>query len=290
MLTSTVVITTYNRPEYLAEAVESVRCQSRLPDEVVVIDDGSTPPAVVTNTGSLTIRVVRQANSGLAAARNRGVAESRSDVVFFLDDDDVFAAARIDSALMHHERHDIVTCAQTTLDRRRASPPARTHQEIELTHASDLLSLTTPSFGATSVTRKEWVPLDESYLASQDVEWWVRMAEVHRSVLRIPEYGLLVRRHSGIRHGNGATARLHASMRILSEHAPFFSAHPRARSFRLARISIVSSATDRRRDAFRIAVLAILLRPSRPAVFALLLSVCPRTTKWLRRRSGDVDT
>jgi glycosyltransferase involved in cell wall biosynthesis len=83
-----VVITTYNHARFLTDAIESVLGQTRPVDEVVVVDDGSTddPDSIV--AGYPGVRLVRQANQGLAAARNSGLRAADTDKVIFLDADD----------------------------------------------------------------------------------------------------------------------------------------------------------------------------------------------------------
>jgi glycosyltransferase involved in cell wall biosynthesis len=86
-----VLIPCFNAADYLGEALESVFGQSRRADEVIVVDDGSTDASadVVRRYGAR-VRYVRQENGGIAAARNRGVAEASGDWVAFLDSDDVW--------------------------------------------------------------------------------------------------------------------------------------------------------------------------------------------------------
>ena len=83
-----VVITTYNHAHFLAEAIRSVLAQTERPLEILVVDDGSTddPDSVVNRFSD--VRLIRQANQGLAAARNIGLAAVRADKVAFLDADD----------------------------------------------------------------------------------------------------------------------------------------------------------------------------------------------------------
>jgi glycosyltransferase involved in cell wall biosynthesis len=84
----TVIITTYNRRQLLPKAIESVRdCGDDV--EVIVVDDASTDDTRNYCEGLSGIRYIRQEkNKGTAAARNRGIAESRAPYVAFLDDDD----------------------------------------------------------------------------------------------------------------------------------------------------------------------------------------------------------
>lgn len=91
------VIPTYNRGALVVRAVESVLAQTRPPDEIVVVDDGSTddtPARLAPYLGR--VRHVRQANAGGAAARNRGVAEASHPWIAFLDSDDVWDAGHLE--------------------------------------------------------------------------------------------------------------------------------------------------------------------------------------------------
>lgn len=84
-----VVIPTYNRARFLPAAVASVRAQSYQCDEILIVDDGSgDDTAEVVAALGPGVRLIRQANAGPAAARNRGIHEARGDLIAFLDTDD----------------------------------------------------------------------------------------------------------------------------------------------------------------------------------------------------------
>ena len=90
-----VVVCTYNRAARLRLCLDSLAAQTYPAErtEIVVVDDGSTDvtPAVCQDRiGRLHgLRVIRQANSGLGAARNRGWKAAAAPVVAFIDDDAV---------------------------------------------------------------------------------------------------------------------------------------------------------------------------------------------------------
>jgi hypothetical protein len=91
-----VIIPTYNRAATVAEAVASVLAQSVAAAEIIVIDDGSrdaTAEALAPFAGR--IRLVRQENAGVSAARNRGIALATGDWVTFLDSDDLWLPHRL---------------------------------------------------------------------------------------------------------------------------------------------------------------------------------------------------
>ncbi len=87
----TVVIAAYNAETFLSETLESVLAQSLTEIEVIVVDDGSTDrtPEILDAYTENRLRVLRQTNSGVSAARNAGLAAARAPYVFFLDADDV---------------------------------------------------------------------------------------------------------------------------------------------------------------------------------------------------------
>jgi len=84
-----VIIPTYNRAAFLAEAVGSVLRQAYRPLEVIIVDDGSTDETahVVAQFGSQ-VRYQYQPNRGPAAARNHGLRLAGGELIGFLDSDD----------------------------------------------------------------------------------------------------------------------------------------------------------------------------------------------------------
>lgn len=84
-----VVIPCYNQSHFLGEAIESINKQTYKNFEIIVIDDGSTDvgiDSVINKFGD--IKLIRQKNLGLAAARNTGLRESNGEFIIFLDSDD----------------------------------------------------------------------------------------------------------------------------------------------------------------------------------------------------------
>jgi glycosyltransferase involved in cell wall biosynthesis len=89
MSSVSIVITTYNRPQFLKRAVQSA-LQAGPDLEVIVVDDCSTDETPDVCAELADVRYIRlTTNQGLAHARNVGVAESSSEFIAFLDDDDL---------------------------------------------------------------------------------------------------------------------------------------------------------------------------------------------------------
>lgn len=90
-----IIVPLYNKAPYIRKALESIVSQTYKDWELIIIDDGSTDNSAdiceeffQTFNHSLVHSFIRQTNSGVAAARNRGVAESHGEYVCFLDADD----------------------------------------------------------------------------------------------------------------------------------------------------------------------------------------------------------
>jgi glycosyltransferase involved in cell wall biosynthesis len=87
--------------------------QTYRPVEVVVVDDGSTDqtPEVLQNYGNAIVTVL-QDNAGPAAARNRGIQESRGDLIAFLDSDDLWLATKLERQvdLLQRAGADVPCC------------------------------------------------------------------------------------------------------------------------------------------------------------------------------------
>jgi glycosyltransferase involved in cell wall biosynthesis len=91
-----VVIPLYNARDVIAETIETVRAQTWRDRDTVVVDDGSTDGSgEIVRAAGRGVRYVRQENRGVAAARNRGVAESKGECVAFLDHDDLWDPTKL---------------------------------------------------------------------------------------------------------------------------------------------------------------------------------------------------
>ncbi|NJO41909.1 MAG: glycosyltransferase [Cyanobacteria bacterium CRU_2_1] len=95
-----VVIPTYNCDRYLAEAIDSVLCQTYPAYEVIVVDDGSTDRTqIILQEYGNRIRSVRQYNQGVAVARNHGMLLAQGEWIAFLDADDVFLPDKLEAQI-----------------------------------------------------------------------------------------------------------------------------------------------------------------------------------------------
>ncbi|MEP6591916.1 MAG: glycosyltransferase family A protein [Gemmatimonadota bacterium] len=90
----TVVIPAFNAAASIERAIRSAQAQLRVPDEIIVVDDGSGD-ATAELAAASGVRVLRQVNAGPGAARNAGIAASDSEWIALLDADDAWRPNRL---------------------------------------------------------------------------------------------------------------------------------------------------------------------------------------------------
>lgn len=118
----------FNKEKEVARAIRSVLAQTVDDFELIIVNDGSTDggPDEVRVFTDKRIRVIKQANSGVSAARNRGIKEAQSDIVAFLDADDEWEPDFLETILRLRSRYPQCVVYATSYficrpgDRRRA--------------------------------------------------------------------------------------------------------------------------------------------------------------------------
>jgi len=103
--TLSVIIPNYNRAGLIGETLENILRQTRAPDELIVVDDGSTDDSVaeIARFGDR-VRLIQQANAGPGAARNRGLAAATGEFIQFFDSDDLCSLNKLEIQVATLER------------------------------------------------------------------------------------------------------------------------------------------------------------------------------------------
>ncbi len=109
MTAVSVVIPCFNYARYLPEALQSVLDQTRPPDEIIVVDDGSTDETAAV-AARYPVRVISQTNQGIAAARNTGISASLGEALAFIDADDLWPRDSLEARLVRLETEPKVDC------------------------------------------------------------------------------------------------------------------------------------------------------------------------------------
>lgn len=209
-----VVITTHNRPHELERAIASIAAQTFAPNELIVIDDSSTPAVEAKRLAalapSLGVRVVRHDRPrGPGGARNAGVATATQEWIAFLDDDDEFDPFKLQSlrdeldhhpeaALLYHPA--LIVMVNEGVQYRSSSP------DVGAGSSAYRALLTKNVIGGTSMVavRRDALQraggFDETLRAFEDYELWLRLARMGLPMRRVDR--VLTRYHHVTRRGS----------------------------------------------------------------------------------------
>lgn len=194
----TCILPVYNGERFLEEALDSVLDQEGADDlEVLVVDDGSTDatPEILEGYGDR-IRVLRQDNAGVAAARNRGLAEVSTDFVAFQDADDIWMPGKLRKQLdCFEENPELDLCVGHV----------QNFWMDEVAHERALFEGTefaapTPAYGpplllARASAFERVGPFDTELKVGEDNDWFLRAREAGLVEHVVPEVILRRRRH-----------------------------------------------------------------------------------------------
>lgn len=184
----TVVITTYNRPEFLKQAVDTVATQEYEPIELVVVDDCSETPAadvladVSPDVESFEIHR-HDVNRGANAARNTGVELASGEYIAFLDDDDQWDPEKIgrqvETFRTGGENLGVVYTGRKVMDGDEVYSveiPERVEGDITKALLCDNVVGTQSSVMVRADLAKE-TPFDEQIPRWADLEWYVSVSK-----------------------------------------------------------------------------------------------------------------
>lgn len=187
-----VVIPTYNRAEFLREAVDSVRSQSYADFEIIIVDDGSADSTtnIVSSMKDSRIVYLKQKHGGVSAARNLGISRSRAPFISFLDSDDLWLPRKLETQMDFFRTHPEASICQTEelwMRRGRRVNPAKKHRKHSGWIFKECLPLCIVSPSAVMMRREIFDDVggfDEDLPACEDYDLWLRTS------LRYPIYTL----------------------------------------------------------------------------------------------------
>lgn len=195
-----VIIPAYNAARHIAEALDSVLAQDYPALEVIVVDDGSADETVdiVARYGA-PVRLLRQANAGAAAARNRGLEAASGAYIAFLDADDVWLPGKLAAQIAYMEDHSEIglTCGRWLVwhadgagafpEPGSLAPSASASEPVRLVAERSgwlyhQLLLDVIVWTSTVVVRHEIAQriggFDEDFRRGQDYDYWLRASRL----------------------------------------------------------------------------------------------------------------
>lgn len=208
-----VVVPAYNRESTIAQTLDSLLAQTHRCWEVIVVDDGSSD-ATAERVEEYArrderVRIYRQANKGVSAARNAGIARASHPWLFFLDADDWIvptAFAALLQASSSSDEIDAVYAGYVRVDEK-----GRETRERRPAHAEDLFPAFTQmcAFAIHAcLVRTDLVRavdgFDETLVTCEDWDLWQRIARSGARFATIPDYIAYYRMRAKSASANGA--------------------------------------------------------------------------------------
>lgn len=190
--TLSIVIPAYNVAAYVGQAIDSALDQTRSDSETILVDDGSTDatPCVVAQLADRRrdgrLRVVRQANRGLSAARNTGIRHARGRYIGFLDGDDAWRPEKAERQLALMEANPAIgiSFSHSEYMLENGVPTGRILQvEVSRPTLADMVRRNHVGNGSSPIVRRECFEqagyFREELRSCEDYEMWCRI--LHRT-------------------------------------------------------------------------------------------------------------
>lgn len=190
-----VVMPVYNTAKYVQAAVESVLAQTFTDFELLIIDDAGTDHSIELCRlyDDPRIRIISQANRGLAGARNTGIRNARGHFIGLLDSDDLWEIDKLEHHVAHLRRSPHVGvsyAASRMIDDEGQLLRIVQRPKLQSVEARDVFLRNPVGNGSAPIVRKavfndisflnrdreELDYFDESFRQSEDIECWCRIA------------------------------------------------------------------------------------------------------------------
>jgi glycosyltransferase involved in cell wall biosynthesis len=198
----TVAIAHYNLGTYLPETLASLAAQTYANLEVLVIDDGSTDPsscAVFAEQERLypQFRFLRQANAGIGATRNRGLAEARGEFFIPMDADNIACPHMVETLLTALQRNpdlSAMTCFCLAFEEARDIARDDFQYAYRPTGGPHVLASLKNVYGdANAILRTEAFRAVGGYETDRDSSWedleaFVKLVNAGHKIDTVPEY------------------------------------------------------------------------------------------------------
>lgn len=219
----TVIVPAYQAAPFIEVALRSLQQQTAVPEQVVVVDDGSTDDtaAIAERLGAT---VVRQQQRGPGAARNRGLQEAKSDFVAFLDADDWYAPDKLDRSVNQLRQLGAACIASDAWLVRGDRVEGRKNdgRTVPAVLTQEFLLRGNPIICSSVVARRTAVEevgcFDESpdLVATEDYDLWLRLAQ-REPIAYLAQPMTFYRAHPGSLSANSRFLR--GVEKILQRHA-----------------------------------------------------------------------
>jgi glycosyltransferase involved in cell wall biosynthesis len=280
-----IIIPTYNHAHFLRTALDSIRSQTFVDWEAIVVNNFSEDDtiAIVESYDDTRIRLVNFANHGIiAAARNHGLSLTQAPLVAFLDSDDFWYPEKLQRCMdMLEQGYDLVCHAEVWVGPREQRRTVRYGPEARATYESLLLDGNCISTSAV-VMRRDWAEragcfsVQPEFVTAEDYELWLKLARDGAKIGFIDEVLGEYLIHEG-NQSRTALRNMQAVMAVFEHHLAALTGRISARRMRRREAVILYSGarglqdSDQYRQAWPYFFRAVRRYPWVPRFYAAML-------------------
>ncbi len=191
-----IVIPLYNKEKQISNTLQTVFNQTYQEFEIIIVNDGSTDNSVdeVLKIKDSRIRLFHQANAGVSSARNKGISESKFDLIAFLDADDTWKPEYLQTQFELYQKYtecDIYACNYEIKDNKGKITPTIIHKLLFnetdgiLTNYFEVASCSHPPLWTSAVVVKKDAILSVAGFppgikAGEDLLTWAKLADAYK--------------------------------------------------------------------------------------------------------------
>ncbi len=187
-----VIVPTYNRPDFLTKALESIAAQTYKNCEVIVVNDAGRDVSAIVNSfqGRLAITYLAHTeNKGLAASRNTGINAAIGKYIAYLDDDDIYYPDHIETLVGFLENNDYkvaYTDAYRAYQEKENGEYVTRKRDVSYSYDFEYDYILVNNFVPVLCVMHEKACLqetgifDESLRALEDMDCWIRMSRKYK--------------------------------------------------------------------------------------------------------------
>ncbi|MCC8409600.1 glycosyltransferase family 2 protein [Mucilaginibacter sp. UR6-1] len=221
-----VIIPTYNRPDFLREALASVAAQTYSNYEVVVVNDHKPDEDIVNKVCSEfnNVKVIHhEVSMGGNAARNTGIKQSDGALIAFLDDDDLWLPTKLEEHFKAHQAGINVGLVYSDCilfsDESDKTSEAKRDLPADVLNAmrqGDFCPITTTCVTVTKQAIEESGLFDEQLISFQDWDMWFRIAHKYKFA-HVAKSLIKFREHFGVRTSKSIDKRLKGLSQVVQK-------------------------------------------------------------------------
>ena len=199
MNTVSVIVPVYNGEKYIAECIDSVLAQTVKPNEIIVVDDGSTDNTARIVNKYQSVKYIFQKNKGVGHARNLGIDESSGEFIMFLDHDDFYAPNKLESCLKQFKIDPSISIIKGKVQLIFSNKDiSNTFYEICPQLKNQEIISRTVLLGAAIFRRECLINIggfNPEMSPADDVDLWVRLSQQNLNIHHMDDIFLYYRRH-----------------------------------------------------------------------------------------------